>query len=88
MLGIIEPYKDGFVEVVPEGKGSDYWQIAAIHIKGEVFCPNPRLFRNELSALGKAQQIYDWIASHEQETRSRICYCEELKLPLWRHTNS
>jgi hypothetical protein len=66
-IGIIEPYNSGFLEVVPEGEGSDYWQIAVIHINGEAFCPSPRLYRSQQVALAKAAQIYDWIADHEQQ---------------------
>lgn len=82
-VGIIEPYSSGFVEVVPEGEGSDYWQIAAIHINGEVFCPSPRLYRSKQAALKKAEKMYDWIANHEKETRGWGCYCENLEIILW-----
>ncbi len=82
-IGIIEPYRGGFLEVVPEGEGSDYWQIAAVHINGVAFCPNPRLYRSEQVALKLAAQIYDWIVDHEQQISSGVCYCEKLKLTLW-----
>ncbi len=83
-IGIIEPYNSGFLEVVPEGEGSDYWQIAAIHINGEAFCPSPRLYRSQQVALAKAAQIYDWIADHEQQNSGKTENCEKLKLTLWR----
>jgi hypothetical protein len=83
-IGIIEPYNSGFLEVVPEGEGSDYWQIAAIHINGEAFCLSPRLYRSQQVALAKAAQIYDWIADHEQQTSGKIEDCEKFKLTLWR----
>ncbi|MBW4565407.1 MAG: hypothetical protein KME32_30850 [Mojavia pulchra JT2-VF2] len=82
-LGIIEPYSSGFLEVVPEGEGSDYWQIAAIHINGEAFCPSPRLYRSQQAALALAAQIYDWIADREQEISDGDCYCSKLKLSVW-----
>jgi hypothetical protein len=79
-IGIIEPYSDGFLEVVPE---SDYWQIAAIHINGQAYCPTPQLYRSEKVALAKATQIYDWLADHEGEISNGACNCSELKLILW-----
>lgn len=79
-IGIIERYSNGFLEVVPE---SDYWQIAAVHINGEAFCPTPRLYRSEKVALAKAAQIYDWLADHEGEISNGACNCEKLKLILW-----
>ncbi|QMS92347.1 hypothetical protein HUN01_33930 [Nostoc edaphicum CCNP1411] len=79
-IGIIQPYSNGFLEVVPE---SDYWQIAAIHINGQAYCPTPQLYRSEKVALAKATQIYDWIADHEQQISDETCYCSELKLILW-----
>jgi hypothetical protein len=82
-IGIIEPYGSGFLEVMPEGEGSDYWQIAAIHISGEAFCPSPRLYRSQQVALTKAAQIYDWIVDHKQQTSSGDCYCKKFKLTLW-----
>ncbi|GAX40026.1 hypothetical protein NIES4075_09880 [Tolypothrix sp. NIES-4075] len=82
-IGIIEPYSSGFLEVVPEGEGSDYWQIAAIHINGKAFCLSPRLYRSQQVALAKAAQIYDWIADHEQQISSKGCYCEKFQLTLW-----
>jgi hypothetical protein len=82
-IGIIEPKNSGFLEVMPEGEGSDYWQIAAVHINGQVFCPSPRLYRNEQVALAQAAQIYDWLADHEPQISGGGCYCSELKLALW-----
>ena len=79
-IGIIQPYSNGFLEVVPE---SDYWQIAAIHINGQAYCPTPQLYRSEKVALAKATQIYDWLANHEGEISDGGCYCSELKLILW-----
>ncbi|MEH2424815.1 MAG: hypothetical protein V7K48_29115 [Nostoc sp.] len=79
-IGIIEPYSNGFLEVVPE---SDYWQIAAIHINGQAYCPTPRLYRSEQVALAKAVQIYDWIAEHEDQIINRAYYCSQLKLIIW-----
>ncbi|MHC0066271.1 hypothetical protein ACWATR_25725 [Nostoc sp. UIC 10890] len=79
-IGIIQPYSNGFLEIVPE---SDYWQIAAIHINGQAYCPTPQLYRSEKVALAKATQIYDWIADHEQQISDETCYCSELKLILW-----
>ncbi|MEH2260540.1 hypothetical protein [Nostoc sp.] len=79
-IGIIQPYNNGFLEVVPE---SDYWQIAAIHINGQAYCPTPQLYRSEKVALAKATQIYDWIADHEHQISDEACYCSELKLILW-----
>ncbi|MEH1965240.1 hypothetical protein [Nostoc sp.] len=79
-IGIIQPYSNGFLEVVPE---SDYWQIAAIHINGQAYCPTPQLYRSEKVALAKATQIYDWIADHEHQISDGACYCSELKLILW-----
>ncbi|MBD2206339.1 hypothetical protein H6G33_29530 [Calothrix sp. FACHB-1219] len=82
-IGIIEPYSDGFIEVIPDGEGSDYWHIAAIHINGKAFCPSPKLYRSEKIALAKAAQIYDWIADNEQEISDWGGYCEKLQLILW-----
>lgn len=82
-IGIIEPYSDGFIEVIPDGEGSDYWHIAAIHINGKAFCPSPKLYRSEKIALAKAAQIYDWIAENEQEISDWGAYCETLQLILW-----
>lgn len=82
-IGIIEPYSNGFLEVVPE---SDYWQIAAIHINGQAYCPTPRLYRSEQVALAKAVQIYDWIAEHEDQIINRACYCSQLELILWQQS--
>ena len=79
-IGIIQPYSNGFLEVVPE---SDYWQIAAIHINGQAYCPTPRLYRSEKVALAKATQIYDWLADREREISGGGYYCSELKLILW-----
>ncbi|MCC5608986.1 hypothetical protein LC612_19920 [Nostoc sp. CHAB 5834] len=79
-IGIIQPYSNGFLEVVPE---SDYWQIAAIHINGQAYCPTPQLYRSEKVALAKATQIYDWLADHEGEISGGGYYCSELKLILW-----
>ncbi|MFN6463505.1 MAG: hypothetical protein RMZ41_017055 [Nostoc sp. DedVER02] len=79
-IGIIESYSNGFLEVVPE---SDYWQIVAIHINGQAYCPTPRLYRSEKLALAKAAQIYDWLANHEGEISDGACNCSELKLILW-----
>ncbi|MFW9261137.1 hypothetical protein A4S05_12570 [Nostoc sp. KVJ20] len=79
-IGIIQAYSNGFLEIVPE---SDYWQIAAIHINGQAYCPTPQLYRSEKVALAKATQIYDWIADHEQQISDETCYCSELKLILW-----
>ena len=79
-IGIIERYSNGFLEIVPE---SDYWQIAAIHINGQVFCPTPRLYHSEKVALIKAAQIYDWLANHEDQISDGVCYCSQLKLILW-----
>ncbi|YAF99237.1 MAG: hypothetical protein AB3A66_27595 (plasmid) [Nodularia sp. CChRGM 3473] len=82
-IGIIEPYSNGFLEVVPEGEGSDYWHIAAIHIDGQSFCPSPRLYRSEQVALAKASRIYDWITDHALEVSHGVCYCSHLKLSVW-----
>ncbi|MBD2409541.1 hypothetical protein FACHB389_10475 [Nostoc calcicola FACHB-389] len=82
-IGIIEPYSHGFLEVIPEGEYSDYYQIAAIHINGQAYCPTPRLYRSEKVALAKAAQIYDWLADHEDQITDETCYCSELKLILW-----
>lgn len=82
-IGIIEPYSDGFIEVVPEGEGGDYWHIAAIHINGKAFCPSPKLYRSEKVALAKAAQIYDWIADNEQEISDWGGYCAKLQVILW-----
>ncbi|MHC5778904.1 hypothetical protein [Nostoc sp.] len=79
-IGIIESYSNGFLEVIPE---SDYWQIAAIHINGQAYCPTPGLYRSERVALAKAAQIYDWLADHEREISNGACNCEKLKLILW-----
>ena len=79
-IGIIESYFFGFLDVVPE---RDYWQIAAIHINGQAYCPTPRLYRSEKMALAKAAQIYDWLADHEGEISNGVCNCEKLKLILW-----
>ncbi|MEH2160293.1 MAG: hypothetical protein V7K98_18750 [Nostoc sp.] len=79
-IGIIESYSNGFLEVVPE---SDYWQIVAIHINGQAYCPTARLYRSEKVALAKAAQIYDWLANHEGEISDGACNCSELKLILW-----
>ncbi|MCW5312331.1 hypothetical protein GTQ43_00220 [Nostoc sp. KVJ3] len=79
-IGIIESYSNGFLEVVPE---SDYWQIVAIHINGQAYCPTPELYRSEKIALVKAAQIYDWLAEHEGEISNGACNCSELKLILW-----
>jgi hypothetical protein len=86
--GMIEPFKDGFLEIIPEGEGSDYWQIAAIHINGQVFCPSPRIYSSTNAAFTKARQIFDWICNHEQETCRWICFCEELNMTLWRQPKS
>ncbi|MEC4813106.1 MAG: hypothetical protein SAK29_07505 [Scytonema sp. PMC 1069.18] len=83
-MGIIEPCQNGFVEIIPEGEGSDYWQIAAIHINGEVFCPSPRIYPSTNVAIARARRIYNWICNHEEETRESACYCEEFKIILWR----
>ena len=82
-IGIISPKSSGFLEVMPEGEGSDYWQIAAVHINGKAFCPSPKLYRCEQVALAVAAQIYDWIAEHEHQISDGACYCSELKLILW-----
>jgi hypothetical protein len=82
-LGIIEPYNGGFLEVIPEGDGSDYWVIAGIHINGEAYRPSPRLFRSERSATIKAQKIYDWIANNENQVQGWGCWCADLKITLW-----
>ncbi len=79
-IGIIQPYSNGFLEVVPE---SDYWQIAAIHINGQAYNRLPGLYRSERVALAKAAQIYDWLADHEGEISNGACNCEKLKLILW-----
>ena len=79
-IGIIQRYSNGFLEVVPE---SDYWQIAAVHINGEAYCPTPMLYHSEKVALTKAAQIYDWLADHEGEISNGVCNCEKLKLILW-----
>ncbi|KAF3885789.1 MULTISPECIES: hypothetical protein [Nostocales] len=83
-MGIIEPYKDGFVEIIPEGDRSDYWQIAAIHINGEVFCPSPRIYPSTNVALARARKIFNWICDREAETGDGQYYCEELNIILWR----
>ncbi|MDZ8262741.1 hypothetical protein [Nostoc sp. ChiQUE01b] len=82
-IGIISPKSSGFLEVMPEGEGSDYWQIAAVHINGKAFCPSPKLYRCEQVALAVAAQIYDWIAEHEHQISDGACYCSVLKLALW-----
>jgi hypothetical protein len=82
-IGRIEPYSNGFLEVVPEGEDSDYCQIAAVHINGQAYCPTPKLYRSETVALAKAAQIYDWIAEHEPEMRDGTCYCPTLNMILW-----
>ncbi|MEA5601898.1 hypothetical protein [Nostoc sp. UHCC 0252] len=82
-IGIIESYSNGFLEVVPE---SDYWQIVAIHINGQAYCPTPRLYRSEKVALAKAAQIYDWLADYEGEIIDGACNCSELKLILWQQS--
>jgi hypothetical protein len=79
-IGIIEPYSNGFLEIVPE---SDYWQIVAIHINGQAYCPTPQLYRSEKVALAKAAQIYDWLADRQPEISHGVCNCSELKLILW-----
>ncbi len=79
-IGIIQSYSNGFLEVVPE---SDYWQIAAIHINGQAYCPTPQLYRSEKVALAKAAQIYDWIADHEHQISDGAYNCSELKLIIW-----
>jgi hypothetical protein len=87
-MGIIEPFKDGFLEIIPEGEGSDYWQIAAIHMSGEVFCPSPRIYPSQDVAIARARRIFNWICNHEMETRGWGCYCEELNMSLWRQPKS
>jgi hypothetical protein len=82
-IGIIEAYNNGFLEVVPE---SDYWQIVAIHINGQAYCPTPQLYRSEQLALAKAIQIYDWIAENEQQISNGVFYCSQLKLILWQQS--
>ncbi|BAY13057.1 hypothetical protein [Calothrix sp. NIES-2098] len=82
-IGIIEPYSNGFLEVVPEGEGSDYWHIAAIHVNGKAVCPSPKLYRSEKVALARAAQIYDWIVENEPEISEGGCYCSKLQLILW-----
>ncbi|CDN13747.1 hypothetical protein RintRC_1086 [Richelia intracellularis] len=85
-LGIIESYDGGdggFLEVIPEGDGSDYWLIAGVHINGEAYRPSARLFRSERSAFTKAQKIYDWIANHENQVQGWGCWCADLKITLW-----
>ncbi|MEA5623093.1 hypothetical protein [Nostoc sp. UHCC 0251] len=82
-IGIIEPKSSGFLEVMPEGEGSDYWQIAAVHINGKAFCPSPKLYRSEQAALRVAAKIYDWIAEHEHQISDGASYCSDLKLSLW-----
>jgi hypothetical protein len=83
-FGIIEPYENGFLEIVPEGTGSDYWLIMAVHINGEVFCPDPRLYRSERIALKKASRIYDWLQNHELAFSDWLYYCDELQMNVWR----
>ena len=82
-IGIIQPHSNGFLEIVPE---SDYWQIAAIHMNGQAYCPTPQLYRSEKVAFAKATQIYDWIADHEHQISNGAYYCSELKLILWRQS--
>jgi len=82
-IGIIQPYSNGFLDVVPEGEDSDYWQIASVHINGQAYCPTPGLYRSEKAALAKAAQIYDWLADHEGEISNGACNCSPLKLILW-----
>ncbi|MEH2378967.1 MAG: hypothetical protein V7K27_08680 [Nostoc sp.] len=82
-IGIIESYNSGFLEVVPEGEDSDYWQIAAIHFNGQAYCPTPVLYRSEKVALAQAAQIYDWLADHEGEISNGAYNCFQLKLILW-----
>ncbi|MDJ0736892.1 MAG: hypothetical protein QNJ47_22965 [Nostocaceae cyanobacterium] len=83
-FGIIEPYENGFLEIIPDGFESDYWLIMAIHINGEVFCLDPRLYRSEKIALNKAARIYDWLQNHEHVFSDWLCYCDEFKMTLWR----
>ncbi|MBH8564073.1 hypothetical protein I8748_18095 [Nostoc sp. CENA67] len=85
-IGIIQPYSNGFLDVVPEGEDSDYWQIAAIHINGQAYCPTPRLYRSEKAALAKAAQIYDWLADHSHQISNGIYNCSELQLILWQQS--
>ncbi|WP_414753221.1 hypothetical protein [Anabaena sp. CCY 9910] len=87
-IGIIEPYSDGFLEVLPEGESSDYWQIAAIHINGQAYCPTPQLYRSEKLALAKAAKIYDWIAEQESDTSDGTYYCSPLQLILWQQSKA
>ncbi|ABA20240.1 conserved hypothetical protein [Trichormus variabilis ATCC 29413] len=87
-IGIIEPYSDGFLEVLPEGESSDYWQIAAIHINGQAYCPTPQLYRSEKLALAKAAKIYDWIAEQESGTSDGTYYCSPLQLILWQQSKA
>lgn len=82
-IGIIEPYSNGFLEVVPEGEDSDYWQITAIHINGQAYCPTPQFYRSEKAALAKAARIYDWLAEHEREISNGVYNCSQLKVILW-----
>lgn len=84
-IGIIEPYSNGFLEVMPEGESSDYWQIAAIHIDGQAYFPTPRLYRSEKVALAKAAKIYDWIAEQAPEING-ACYCSPLHLIIWQQS--
>ncbi|BAZ52290.1 hypothetical protein NIES4103_49500 [Nostoc sp. NIES-4103] len=85
-IGIIQPYSNGFLDVVPEGEDSDYWQIAAIHINGQAYCPTPRLYRSEKAALAKAAQIYDWLADHSHLISNGAYNCSELQLILWQQS--
>lgn len=87
-IGIIESYSNGFLEVVPEGESSDYWQIAAVHINGQAYCPTPRLYRSEQLALTKAAQIYDWIAENEPTITNGTCYSSQLNLILWQQVKA
>ncbi|WP_026733345.1 hypothetical protein [Fischerella sp. PCC 9605] len=87
-LGIIEAYSGGFLEIIPEGEGSDYWLIVAIHINGEVLRPSPRLYRNKKQALAKAKKIYDWIANRDRQIYDRVCWCEELGITLWHESKN
>ena len=82
-IGIIEPKNSGFLEMMPEGESSDYWQIAAVHINDQVFCPSPKLYPWQQVALAQAAQIYDWLADHKPQISGGSCYISSLKLALW-----
>lgn len=67
-IGIIESYFFGFLDVVPEGEDSDYWQIAAVHINGQAYCPTPRLYRERKSGTSTLPHKFmiGWLTMKEK----------------------